>query len=73
MLEHYQKWRQCKSYNFQKDKQKEIYEAVRNLISILPKGEMTKFLIRQTVEQVNTASIAVETLRTRMNESGTYE
>lgn len=65
--EHYKKWCQRKGYNFQQHKPAEIYEAARNLIPILPKDEMTKFLIRQAVEQVNTASVAVETLRTRMN------
>ncbi len=66
--EHYKNWCKRKSYNFQQHKAEEIYEAARNLIPILPKDEMTKFLIRQAVEQVNTASVAVETLRTRMND-----
>ena len=66
--EHYQRWCKRKGYNFQPDKPAKIYEAIRNIIPVLPKDEMTKFLIRQAVTQVNTTSAAVEELRLRMNE-----
>ena len=66
--EHYQKWCKRKGYNFQPDKPAEIYESVRNIIPVLPKDEVTKFIVRQAVNQVNTASAAVEELRTRMND-----
>ena len=46
----------------------EIYESIRNIIPVLPKDEVTKLLVRQAVTQVNTASVAVEELRTRMND-----
>ena len=42
--------------------------SVRNIIPVLPKDEVTKFIVRQAVNQVNTASAAVEELRTRMND-----
>ena len=66
--EHYQKWCKRKGYNFQPDKPAKIYESVRNIIPVLPKNEATKFIVRQAVNQVNTASVAVEELRTRMND-----
>ncbi len=66
--EHYRKWCRRKGYNFQTDKPSEIYESIRSIIPVLPKDEMTKFLVRQAVNQVNTASAAVEVLRLRMNE-----
>ena len=66
--EHYQKWCKRKGYNFQPDKPAEIYESIRNIIPVLPKDEVTKFIIRQAVNQVNTASAAVEELRIRMND-----
>lgn len=66
--EHYRKWCGRKGYNFQPGKPAEIYDAIRNIIPVLPKDEMTKFIVRQAVEQVITASVAVESLRTRMNE-----
>ena len=67
-IEHYQKWCKRKGYNFQPDKPAEIYESVRNIIPMLPKDEVTKFIVRQAVNQVNTASAAVEELRIRMND-----
>ena len=68
-IKDYQKWCNRNRYNFQPDKPVEIYAAAKNIIPILPKDEMTKFLIRQAVEQVNTASASVESLRIRMDET----
>ena len=65
--EHYQKWCKRKGYNFQPDKPAEIYDSIRNIIPVLPKDDVTKFIVRQAVTQVNTASAAVEELRARMN------
>ena len=47
----------------------EIYEASKELVSILPKDDLTKLIIKQAVEQLNTASQTVEQLRTMMNEA----
>ena len=66
--EHYRKWCKGKGYSFQPDKPAEIYDSIRNIIPILPKDEVTKFILRQAVAQVHTASAAVEQLRTRMND-----
>ena len=63
---HYQKWCKRKGYNFQPDKPAKIYESIRNIIPVLPKDEVTKFIVRQAVKQFNTASAAVEDLRTHM-------
>lgn len=65
----YQRWCKRNRYHFHPDKPVEIYAAAKNIIPILPKDEMTKFLIRQAVEQVNTASASVESLRIRMDEA----
>lgn len=67
-MEHYRKWCKRKGYIFQSEKAKEVYKTISNLIPILPKDDMTKFLIRQAVEQLNAISAAVETLRTNMND-----
>lgn len=67
--EHYQKWCKRKGYNFQPDKPGEIYAASKNLIAVLPKDAMTKMLIKQAVEQLNTASRIVEELRSQMNQT----
>ena len=67
-IEDYRKWCRRNRYNFQPDKPKEIYESIRNIIPVLPKDGMTKFLIRQAVHQVDTASATVEALRLKMDE-----
>ena len=68
-IKDYRKWCKRNRYHFHPDKPVEIYTAAKNIIPILPKDEMTKFLIRQAVEQVNTASASVESLRIRMDDA----
>ena len=46
-----------------------IYEASKELVSVLPKDNLTKLIIKQAVEQLNTASQTVEKLRTMMNDA----
>ena len=67
--DHYQKWCSRRKYNFSRSKAVEIYEASKELVSILPKDDLTKLIIKQAVEQLNTASQTVEQLRTMMNEA----
>ncbi len=68
-VDHYQNWCKRKGYNFSKAKAEEIYETSKELVSVLPKDDLTKLIIRQAVEQLNTASQTVEKLRTMMNEA----
>ena len=65
----YQKWCKRAGYNFSPSKAKEVYETSADLISVLPKNDMTKMLIRQAVDALNAVSAAVETLRVKMNET----
>lgn len=67
--EHYQNWCHRKKYNFSKSKAEEIYGAAKELIPVLPKDDFTRRLIKQAVEQLNTASKTVEDLRILMNET----
>lgn len=67
--DHYQKWCKRKKYNFSKAKAEEIYGAAKELVPVLPKDELTKLIVKQAVEQLNTASKTVEELRTLMNDS----
>ncbi|WP_146049037.1 transposase, partial [Tetragenococcus halophilus] len=64
-----QNWCQRKKYNFNPTKAKEIYEGAKKLVPVLPKDPLTHQLVKQAVEQLNTASITVEGLRTLMNET----
>lgn len=68
-IEHYRKWCKRKKYNFSKSKAEEIYGESQELVPVLPKDELTKLIIKQAVEQLNTASQTVESLRTLMNET----
>lgn len=68
-IEHYQKWCSRKKYNFSKTKAEEIYETAKGLVSVLPKDGFTKRIIKQAVEQLNTASQTVEQLRSLMDET----
>ncbi len=66
---HYNKWCQRKGYNFQEYKAKEIYTVAKNTIAVFPKDTMSKALIKQAVEQVNTVSVTAVKLRIQMNET----
>ena len=66
---HYQKWCKRKKYNFSKSKAEEIYGKAKELVPVLPKDEITKRIIKQAVDQLNSASSTVEELRTLMNDT----
>lgn len=62
-----QKWCKRKKYNFSKSKAEEIYGAATELVPVLPKDDITKIIIKQAVDQLNSASSTVEDLRSLMN------
>ena len=68
-IDHYQKWCKRKKYNFSQSKAEEIYGTAKELVPVLPKDDLTKLIIKQAVEQLNTASQTVEQLRIMMNEA----
>jgi transposase len=65
--ERYRKWCKRHGYNFQIHKPKEIFEASKELISVYPKDESSKLLVKQAIDQFNAVSSAVEHIRTAMN------
>lgn len=67
--DHYQKWCKRKKYNFSKSKAEEIYGKAKELVPVLPKDEITKRIIKQAVEQLNSASSTVEELCILMNDT----
>ena len=67
--DHYQKWCSRRKYNFSKSKAEEIYGKAKELIPVLPKDSFTKRIIKQAIEQLNTASQTIEQLRSLMNET----
>ena len=68
-INHYQKWCKRRKYNFSQSKAVEIYEASKEIVSVLPKDDLTNLIIKQAVEQLNMASQTVEQLRTMMNDA----
>lgn len=66
---HYQNWCKRRKYNFSKAKAEEIYGKAKELVPVLPKDALTKLIIKQAAEQLNTASATVESLRTLMNDT----
>ena len=66
---HYQKWCSRRKYNFSKSNAEEIYGKGKELIPVLPKDNFTKRILKQAIDQLNTASQTVEQLRTLMNET----
>src|SRR5574344_384438 len=69
-IDHYQKWCKRNKYNFSQAKAEEIHGATKELVPVLPKDEVTKLIIKQAVDQLNSASQTVESLRILMNEAG---
>jgi transposase len=64
--ERYRKWCERHGYNFNPMKADEIYSEAKTLIAMLPKDALTKMLIGQAIDQLNTASRTIELLRTEM-------
>ena len=67
--EHYQSWCKRKGYNFSAGKAEDIYLAASDLIAVFPKDEMTKLLVQQAVDMLNSASKTVEALRMKMDQT----
>ena len=44
-------------------------EKAKELVPVLPKDDITKLIIKQAVNQLNSTSTTVESLRTLMNET----
>ena len=58
-IDHYENWCKRKKYNFSKSKAEEIYGKAKELVPVLPKDDITKLIIKQAVDQLNSASITV--------------
>lgn len=66
---HYQKWCKRRKYNFSQPKAEEIYGKAKELVPVLPKDDITKLIIKQAIDQLNSTSATVEELRKLMNET----
>ena len=64
--ERYRKWCKRNRYNFSSDKAAEIYTGAKDQIAMIPKDDLTKRLIQQTIDSLNTVSKTVEQLKAEM-------
>ena len=64
--ERYRKWCKRNRYNFSSDKAAEVYTGAKDQIAMIPKDDLTKRLIRQTIDSLNTVSKTVEQLKAEM-------
>ena len=68
-ISHYQNWCKRKEYNFSQSKAEEIYEAAKELVPVLPKDDVTKFIVKQAAGQLADASERVAQLKVKMDET----
>ena len=54
---------------FAKSKAEEIYETAKELVPVLPKDNVTKFIVKQAARQLADASETVAQLKAKMNEA----
>lgn len=66
--ERYRKFCKRNGYDFQPNKPEQLPKSSKELVAILPKDKMTKLLIMQAIEQLNTLSKTVEQLRLQMDQ-----
>ena len=64
--ERYRKWCKRNGYNFSSDKAAEIHAGAKDQIAVMPKDDLTKRLIRQAIDSLNTISKTVEQLKAEM-------
>ena len=68
-INHYQNWCKRKEYNFRQSKAEEIYETAKELVPVLPKDNVTKFIVKQAASQLADVSETVAQLKAKMDEA----
>ena len=68
-VDHYQKWCKRKEYNFSQSKAEEIYESAKELVPVLPKDDLTKFIVKQAASQLADVSETIAQLKAKMDET----
>ena len=68
-IDHYEKWCKRKEYNFSQIKAEEIYESAKELVPVLPKDDLTKFIVKQAAKQLADASETIAELKAKMRET----
>lgn len=63
----YEKWCRKAGYHYQPQKAIEIYESASKSINTLPKSPNTKFLIQESIQELNSLIDSLDRLRKEMN------
>lgn len=66
-VERYHKWCKRHGYNFNAAKAAEIYAEANELIAMLPKNALSKVMVQEAINQLNSISKTVEVFRSEMN------
>lgn len=65
--ERYLKFCQKNKYYFSEEKAAELYRHAQNVISLVPKSDVSKMMVKEAVTQLKSVSRTVETYRAEMN------
>ena len=63
----YQKFCQKHKYNFSEEKAAELYRHAQNTVTLVPKSDVSKMMVKEAVTQVKSVSRTAETYRAEMN------
>ena len=66
--ERYRKWCKRNGYNFNVTKAGTIHTESKELIAMLPKNQLSKVMVQEAINQLNTISRTVEVFRAEMNQ-----
>ena len=64
--ERYRKWCKRHGYNFNQSRVIDIHTEAQDLIAMLPKDALTKAMVRQAIDALNSVSASVERLKAEM-------
>jgi len=65
--ERYQRFCERHKYYFSEEKAAELYRHAQNVVTLVPKSDVTKMMVKEAVSQLNAISRTVETYRAEMN------
>ena len=68
----YEKWCHKTGYHYQSQKANEIYESASKSINTLPKSPNTKFLINESIQELNSLIDSLERIRKEMNRIASF-
>lgn len=65
--ERYRKWCKRNKYNFSEKKAAELYEDAKQKIALVPRDDLSRTIVKETITQLKAVSRTVEAYRAEMN------